>query len=105
MADKPKSRRTAARPARKPFARWAKVFLSELAATSNISAAARKAGITTATAYDQRRHDAEFNRAWQRALCEGYDHLEMELLRRLRDAIDQRTADHHALGHARDRLC
>ena len=86
MADKPKSRRTApARPARKPFARWAKVFLSELAATSNISAAARKAGITTATAYDQRRHDAEFNRAWQRALCEGYDHLEMELLRRLRD--------------------
>ena len=86
MADKPKSRRTAAaRPARKPFTRWAKVFLSELAATSNISAAARKAGITTATAYDQRRHDAEFNRAWQRALCEGYDHLEMELLRRLRD--------------------
>lgn len=87
MADKPKSRRAAAaRPARKsPFSRWSKPFLAELAATSNVSAAARSAGITTSTAYDQRRIDPEFNRAWQRALCEGYDHLEMELLRRLRD--------------------
>lgn len=86
MADKPKSRRTAAaRPVRKPFARWSKDFLAELAATSNVSAAARRAGITTTLAYDQRRCDPEFNRAWQSALCEGYDHLEMELLRRLRD--------------------
>lgn len=86
MADTPKSRRiAAARPARKPFARWSKDFLAELAATSNVSAAARRAGITTTLAYDQRRCDPEFNRAWQSALCEGYDHLEMELLRRLRD--------------------
>ncbi len=86
MADKPKSRWTAAaRPVRKPFARWSKDFLAELAATSNVSAAARRAGITTTLAYDQRRCDPEFNRAWQSALCEGYDHLEMELLRRLRD--------------------
>ena len=86
MAEKPKSRWTAAaRPVRKPFARWSKDFLAELAATSNVSAAARRAGITTTLAYDQRRCDPEFNRAWQSALCEGYDHLEMELLRRLRD--------------------
>ena len=86
MADKPKSRWTAAaRPVRKPFARWSKDFLAELAAPSNVSAAARRAGITTTLAYDQRRCDPEFNRAWQSALCEGYDHLEMELLRRLRD--------------------
>ncbi len=59
-----------------PWSKWAN--------TSNVSAAARKAGISTATAYEARRHNAEFNRAWQRALCEGYDHLEMELLHRLR---------------------
>lgn len=28
--------------------------------------------------------DPEFNRKWQQALCEGYDHLELELLHRLR---------------------
>ncbi|WP_374530620.1 hypothetical protein [Novosphingobium sp.] len=55
-----------------------------MAATSNVSAAARKAGISTTAAYEARRLNAEFNRAWQRALCEGYDHLEMELLHRLR---------------------
>ena len=66
------------------FKQWSKSFLSELAATSNVSAAARKAGISTSTAYEARRDKAEFNRAWQRALCEGYDHLEMELLHRLR---------------------
>ena len=66
------------------FPQWSPVFLSELAATSNVRAAARKAGIHTATAYEARRVDAEFNRKWQDALCEGYDHLEMELLHRLR---------------------
>lgn len=64
--------------------KWAKPFLAELAASSNVSAAARKAKIATATAYDARRSNAEFNRKWQQALCEGYDHLEMELLHRLR---------------------
>jgi hypothetical protein len=66
------------------FRQWSKKFLAELAATSNVSAAARKAGIGTGTAYEARRINPEFNRAWQQALCEGYDHLEMELLARLR---------------------
>jgi hypothetical protein len=66
------------------FRQWSKKFLAELAATSNVSAAARKAGIGTGTAYEARRTNPEFNRAWQQALCEGYDHLEMELLHRLR---------------------
>lgn len=66
------------------FARWSKPFLAELAATSNVTAAARKAGISTWTAYEARRSNPEFNRQWQQALCEGYDHLEMELLHRLR---------------------
>ncbi|MFA7587716.1 MAG: hypothetical protein WCY11_16220 [Novosphingobium sp.] len=64
--------------------KWSKTFLSELAATSNVSAAARKAGIASSTAYDTRRANPEFNRHWQQALCEGYDHMELELLHRLR---------------------
>lgn len=83
MADKPGSGRRGAVAAPR-LKQWSKCFLAELAGTSNVSAAARKAGISTATAYEARRQNAEFNRAWQRALCEGYDHLEMELLHRLR---------------------
>ena len=70
--------------ASRPFPEWSKIFLAELAATSNVSASAKMAGIHTAVAYDARRLKPEFNRAWQQALCEGYDHLEMELLARLR---------------------
>lgn len=86
MADKPVSGGRALVVAPRPpsLPKWGKTFLSELAATSNVSAAARAAGITTGTAYDTRRTNAEFNRKWQEALCEGYDHLEMELLHRLR---------------------
>lgn len=63
---------------------WIGDFLAALADTSNVAAAARKAGIDVSTAYHRRRHDHEFNRRWQIALCEGYDNLEMELLYRLR---------------------
>lgn len=86
MANSAKSgRRTLAGARVKPsFAKWSKVFLSELAATSNVTASASKAGISTTHTYDTRRSNAEFNREWQRALCEGYDHLEMEMLHRLR---------------------
>lgn len=66
------------------FPEWSKAFLAELAATSNVTASASKAGIHTWQAYEARRTRPEFNRAWQQALCEGYDHLEMELLARLR---------------------
>lgn len=65
---------------------WAGPFLAELAATSNVSAAARKAGLqTTAPAYELRKTSATFSRMWDEALCEGYDLLELELLKRLRE--------------------
>ena len=67
-----------------PRPKWVKPFLAELANTSNVSAAARKAKVDTSTIYDRRRKDAEFARQWQVALCEGYDNLEMETLFRLR---------------------
>lgn len=66
-------------------AAWRKLFLAELAATSNVAASARVAGIHPSRAYDARRNDPEFYRRWQEALCEGYDHLEMQLLQRLRE--------------------
>jgi hypothetical protein len=86
MADNPVSGGRQRLPALRPpsLPKWGKIFLSELAATSNVSATARKAGISTGTAYDTRRASPEFNRKWHEALCEGYDHLEMELLHRLR---------------------
>lgn len=65
--------------------RWRQAFLSALAATSNVTASAKVANVPTSRAYEARRRDAEFYRAWQEALCEGYEHLEMALLQRLRE--------------------
>jgi hypothetical protein len=84
MADSPNPR-PPARPKARCKAKWTKIFLAELAATSNVSAAAKEAGVSTAMVYETRRCDAEFNRAWRMALCEGYDALEMALLQRFRE--------------------
>lgn len=66
------------------FRTWGKAFLAKLAETSNVTKSATAAGISKTTAYARRRTDPEFNRQWQDALAEGYDHLEMETLARLR---------------------
>lgn len=83
-APQPRGAATTQRSETEPAIHWTTVFLSALADTSNVAAAARKAEIDVSTAYQRRRHDHEFNRKWQVALCEGYDNLEMELLYRLR---------------------
>lgn len=83
-APQPRRTTTAAHDTPDCSAQWMNDFLAALADTSNVSAAARKAGIDVSTAYHRRRHDHEFDRRWQVALCEGYDNLEMELLYRLR---------------------
>jgi hypothetical protein len=97
MADTPKSRRTAARPAKPtertpPFKIWSQRFLAELATSSNVAASAKKAGVAVSKVYETRRRNPEFFRAWEQALCEGYDHLEMELLLRLRTGEIKRAA-------------
>lgn len=93
MADATKSGSRSRPAAAKPtFARWSKVFLAELATTSNITASAKKACVPIATVYEIRRRNPDFFRAWQQALCEGYDHLEMELLMRLRTGEIKRAA-------------
>jgi hypothetical protein len=82
---RPGARATSAAPKKAPtFAQWSKIFLAELATTSNVTASAGKAGVCKSQVYEARRTRPEFNRAWQQALCEGYDNLEMELLHRLR---------------------
>ena len=79
------SRSTARSRVRAPVRpNWMKPFLAALADTSNVSAAARKGKVDTSTVYERRRHDGEFAREWQVALCEGYDNLEMDVLYRLR---------------------
>lgn len=64
---------------------WRRLFLDHLAESSNVSASAAKAGISASRAYKVRREEAEFARQWLAALAEGFLHLEMEVLRRLRE--------------------
>ncbi len=74
-----------ARPKPRNNTRWREVFLEKLAETSNVTAAAEWAHVTTSQVYASRRGEPEFARNWQRSLCEGYDNLEMEILNRLRN--------------------
>jgi hypothetical protein len=71
---------------------WRSRFLEHLAASSNISESARTAKIDPSVAYKARQQDAKFARQWQAALLEGYLHLELEVLRRLREG-DQKAKD------------
>lgn len=79
-----RARRNGAKPRAADAKRWRAVFLAHLAGTSNVAASARAAAVTATTAYDARRRDPAFYRAWQEALSEGYEHLEMALVQRLR---------------------
>ncbi|MBU6267592.1 MAG: hypothetical protein KGN34_08635 [Sphingomonadales bacterium] len=94
MTDQTRSgvRKLSASAGGRAFAKWSEVFLEELAATSNVSAAAKKAGVATATVYEARRVNADFYARWQVALCEGYELLEMGLLQRLREGEVKRAA-------------
>lgn len=60
-------------------------FLSFLAESSNVTRSAQRAGLSTSTVYQRRRQDSVFARNWLASLYEGYLHLEMEVLRRLRE--------------------
>jgi len=66
---------------------WRGLFLDTLAETSNVSEAARKAEVNPSRAYKVRRREADFREAWNAALPEGYEHLELETLYRLRHGV------------------
>ena len=63
---------------------WKQLFLEELAETSNVTRACEACGAVSSWVYRHRRKDADFRRKWGEALLEGYEHLEMETLERLR---------------------
>ena len=67
-----------------PSKRARTIFLEALGDTSNVTAAAAKAGLTRPQVYRLRRSDPAFAADWYGALAEGYDNLEMELLAHLR---------------------
>jgi hypothetical protein len=95
---KPRIRRTTIRPGLKQGEEgpinnnWRMLFLDHLAESSNITESAAKAGISPSRAYKVRRQEPEFARLWLAALWEGYTHLEMEVVRRLRHG-DHSTTD------------
>ncbi|MEP6240137.1 hypothetical protein [Erythrobacter sp.] len=60
-------------------------FLAFLAESSNVRQSADLAGLGASTVYQKRRQDPAFARKWLAALYEGYLHLEMEVVRRLRE--------------------
>lgn len=74
------------------YRHWRTRFLDHLAESSNVTRSAEHAGIDLSRVYRLRRAQPEFAQAWQTALSEGYSHLEMEVLRRLREG-DFKTGD------------
>lgn len=72
---------------------WKRAFLEALAESSNVSASAARVNVPTRTVYRLKREDPEFAARWLRALREGYDNLEMELLGYLRDLQPRRKMD------------
>jgi len=60
-------------------------FLCFLAESSNVTRSAERSGLSTGSVYQKRRQDAAFAREWLAALYEGYLHLELEVVRRLRE--------------------
>lgn len=67
---------------------WQGPFLDALAETSNVTQAAARAVISPSRAYQLRRTNAAFRSEWQAALVEGYSHLELETLHRLRMGVE-----------------
>ena len=76
---KPKMRKASRR-------NWTKAkeaaFLTRLAETCNVSAAARAAGMSKSGAYERRRKVAAFRAAWAEAIGEAYRDLELAMLDR-----------------------
>lgn len=57
------------------------IFFATLAQTCNASEAAREAGVCRASAYRRKAIDPAFAERWEDALAEGYDEIELMLMR------------------------
>lgn len=85
MTKQNRARKTGANKGRRINTRWRDQFLETLAQTSNVTKSAVEAGVDPSRAYRARTNEPDFARRWLSALWEGYTHLEMEVLRRLRE--------------------
>lgn len=63
-------------------------FFDHLAATCNVRASAEAVGFTTFTVYRQKRLRPDFAAKWRAALIQGYEALEMELVRAAIDSLE-----------------
>lgn len=80
---------TPKKEAKPAFEKWQVVFLKSLRAKGNISAACRKAKIDRKWAYEKRKADPFFKEAWNDALEEATEALELEARRRAEDGVLQ----------------
>lgn len=64
-----------------PGRHWRKRFLETLTATSDIERAASAAKVTVTRAYQTRRTDPDFARAWHAAIADSYLNLEVAVHR------------------------
>lgn len=68
-------------------------FILSLSETCNVSLSAERAGVSVGTVYYKRQHDAAFAEAWQRALDDGYQRLEMGLVQAALAAVEGRRVE------------
>jgi hypothetical protein len=88
-AKKPSRRKPTPKKASKrtPPDTWKKGFLAALAATGNVTEAARAAKVNRPNAYQARQDDPAFSAAWKDALEEAIDDLEKEARRRAQQGV------------------
>lgn len=68
-------------------------FFGDLAATGNVTWAARRVGFSREAIYARRRRDPVFHERWQAALAEGVARVEMLLVRRAEELLEGRPPD------------
>ena len=80
-----------------------KIFIETLAATCNVTEAARVAERTLSSAYNLKRRDPAFAREWSQALSVGYAELEALLLRQSLFGSEQEEVTLDAEGMVKSR--
>jgi hypothetical protein len=68
-------------------------FFDALSATCNVRSSAAAVGFTTFTVYRQKRLRPDFAAKWRAALVQGYDAIEMELVRTALDSLEDMELD------------
>jgi hypothetical protein len=81
-------RRTNRTPKKRSSGDWSAPFLAVLRRSGNVREACKRAKIGRRTAYDRRESDAKFRAAWDDAIEDACDDLELEARRRAKRQSD-----------------